>query len=97
MTDRTRMARHAALSQSRGLVRAVGIYEEMEFIASLSNVQASVKGLHGSRLEEWNAKLLELLAEIDDDINDIPEVPEYGSERAQFDVRTVRSNKPFQE
>lgn len=99
MTDaqRQRLARHAALSQARGLTREVGIREEFEFLAALQNIHASVN-TGPTRLADWNAKLLELITDIDAEINELPpEAPEYGSERAQFDARTPMSNRPGRE
>lgn len=91
---RERRARHAALSQSRGLVREVGIREDCEFLAALQNLHASVR-TGATRLADWNERLLELITDFDAEMNEIPpEVPEYGAE-VEFDARTVFSNKPF--
>lgn len=89
-----RMARHADLDQSRRLVRHALIIEEQEFIAALSNIQANTKSFANTRLESWKDRLVELLTDIDAEVNELPpEVPEYCSERAEFDARTPMNNR----
>lgn len=93
-SNRERMARHHALSTARGLTREVGIKECAEFLAAIQNIHASTKARPNSMLEEWSARLLELCTDFDAELfAEEPEVPVYGSERAELDAFAPRSNR----